>query len=159
MITAQSVADWSKACPPSSGTPAARLLAACDSDRPPCQGRALSAAAAAGCLLPATCSDNGLTFRAAAQLDSNLRAFPSRLTGQQRADGWNTWALALFQEIASGERVKLQLRAEAVDALNHGMFNGPNTAPVKNHGRRKAAIGKREGGGTREYPDPGPSEM
>jgi hypothetical protein len=67
--------------------------------------------------------------RANFQLDSNLRTFPLRLTGL-RADGWNTWDLALFKNIRFTEKVKMQLRAEAVDALNHAMFAGPNTAPV-----------------------------
>lgn len=67
--------------------------------------------------------------RAAAQLASNVRTFPLRLTGL-RADGWNNWDIALFKEISVTERLKLQLRAEAVDALNHAMFAAPNTAPV-----------------------------
>jgi hypothetical protein len=67
--------------------------------------------------------------RSTAQLESNVRVFPLRLTGL-RADGWNTWDLALFKEIRFAERLKLQLRAEAVDALNHAMFAAPNTAPV-----------------------------
>jgi hypothetical protein len=67
--------------------------------------------------------------RAAFQLDSNVRTFPLRLTGL-RADGWNTWDLALFKEFRFTEKLKLQLRAEAVDALNHAMFAAPNNAPV-----------------------------
>ncbi len=67
--------------------------------------------------------------RNTAQLESNIRTFPLRLTGL-RADGWNTWDLALFKEYRFTERVKLQLRAEAVDALNHAMFAAPNNGPV-----------------------------
>ncbi|MBM3735637.1 MAG: TonB-dependent receptor [Acidobacteria bacterium] len=67
--------------------------------------------------------------RTTAQLESNFRAFPLRLTGL-RADGWNNWDLALFKDITLTEKVKLQLRAEAADAFNHAMFNAPNTAPV-----------------------------
>jgi hypothetical protein len=67
--------------------------------------------------------------RAAFQLDSNVRRFPLRLTGL-RADGWNQWDLALFKDIHFTERVKMQLRAEAVNALNHAMFAAPNNAPV-----------------------------
>jgi hypothetical protein len=65
----------------------------------------------------------------ARQLEQNYRTFPLRLTGL-RADGWNTWDLSLYKDFAVTERVKLQLRAEAVDALNHAMFAAPNTAPV-----------------------------
>ena len=63
------------------------------------------------------------------QLVSNLRTFPLRLTGL-RADGWNNWDLSLFKTLRPHERVSLQLRAEAQDALNHAMFQGPNTAPT-----------------------------
>jgi len=67
--------------------------------------------------------------RASEQLVSNLRTFPLRLTGL-RADGWNTWDLSLFKEVRFTEKLKLQLRAEAVDALNHAMFAAPNNGPV-----------------------------
>ena len=63
------------------------------------------------------------------QLDWNLRTFPLRLTGL-RADGFNNWDISVTKDIALRERVKLQLRAEAVDALNHAMFAAPNINPV-----------------------------
>jgi len=63
------------------------------------------------------------------QLDSNIRAFPSRLTGL-RADGYNDWDLSLYKNFRVTEKVRLQLRAEAVDALNHAMFAAPNTTPT-----------------------------
>ncbi len=63
------------------------------------------------------------------QLENNLRTFPLRLTGL-RADGWNNWDLSLYKTFSITERWKLQLRAEAVDALNHAHFSGPNTAPT-----------------------------
>jgi hypothetical protein len=63
------------------------------------------------------------------QLESNLRTFPLRLTGL-RADGWNNWDLSLYKTFSFTERWKLQLRAEAVDALNHAHFGGPNTGPT-----------------------------
>jgi hypothetical protein len=62
----------------------------------------------------------------AKQLANNLRTFPLRLTGL-RADGWNNWDLSLFKTFRLREGVRLQLRAEAQDALNHAMFNAPNT--------------------------------
>jgi hypothetical protein len=67
--------------------------------------------------------------RAPQQLESNIRTFPLRLTGL-RADGWNNWDLALFKEVRITEKLNLQLRAEAVNALNHAMFGAPVTAPV-----------------------------
>lgn len=63
------------------------------------------------------------------QLENNLRTFPLRFTGL-RADGWNNWDLSLYKTLSITERWKLQLRAEAVDALNHAHFSGPNTAPT-----------------------------
>jgi hypothetical protein len=65
----------------------------------------------------------------AKQLESNLRTFPLRQTGL-RADGWNNWDLSLFKTFSLTERWKLQLRAEAVDALNHAHFSPPNTGPT-----------------------------
>ncbi|MBS1829923.1 MAG: carboxypeptidase regulatory-like domain-containing protein [Acidobacteria bacterium] len=67
--------------------------------------------------------------RASEQLVSNLRTFPLRLTGL-RADGWNTWELGLTKDFRFTEKVKLQLRGEAVDAFNHAMFAAPNNGPV-----------------------------
>jgi hypothetical protein len=63
------------------------------------------------------------------QLENNLRTFPLRLTGL-RADGWNNWDLSLYKTLSISERWKLQLRAEAVDALNHAHFSPPNAAPT-----------------------------
>ncbi|MBM3764886.1 MAG: hypothetical protein FJW32_05805 [Acidobacteria bacterium] len=63
------------------------------------------------------------------QLENNLRTFPLRFTGI-RADGWNNWDLSLYKMFSLSERWKLQLRAEAVDALNHAHFGGPNAAPT-----------------------------
>ena len=63
------------------------------------------------------------------QLAQNIRTFPLRLTGA-RADGFNNWDLSLFKTWRIRERLSLQLRAEAQDALNHAMFSPPNTAPT-----------------------------
>jgi hypothetical protein len=63
------------------------------------------------------------------QLESNYRTFPLRFTGL-RADGWNNWDISLFKSFNLTERWKLQLRAEAVNGLNHAHFGGPNTAPT-----------------------------
>jgi hypothetical protein len=63
------------------------------------------------------------------QLASNIRAFPSRLAGL-RANGYNDWDLSLFKNFRLTEKVSFQLRAEAIDALNHAMFSAPNTSPT-----------------------------
>jgi hypothetical protein len=63
------------------------------------------------------------------QLDSNLRTFPLRFN-DIRADGYNNWNVSLFKSFRFGERVRLQLRAEAIDAMNHPLFEAPNTNPT-----------------------------
>jgi hypothetical protein len=63
------------------------------------------------------------------QLDYNIRTFPLRFN-DIRGDGYNNWNLALFKNIRIGERWRLQMRAEAIDAMNHPMFSTPNTSPT-----------------------------
>lgn len=58
----------------------------------------------------------------------NIRTFPLRLSGT-RADGFNDWDLAPSKEFRLRESMFFQVRAEAADALNHAMFNPPNTDP------------------------------
>ncbi len=72
---------------------------------------------------------DGFERNANLQLINNYRTFPLRFTGL-RQDGWNNWDLSLFKNVKLRERTNLQLRAEAVNAFNHAMFNAPNTAPV-----------------------------
>jgi hypothetical protein len=68
--------------------------------------------------------------RAPAQaLANNIRAFPLRLSGA-RADGFNILNLSAFKDFRIAERFRLQLRAEAVDALNHAIFAVPDTNPT-----------------------------
>lgn len=74
-------------------------------------------------------TDAGFEKNSRQQLGSNIRTFPSRLTGL-RADGYNNWDLSLLKNIRIAERLKFQLRAEAQDALNHAMFSSPNTSPT-----------------------------
>jgi len=74
-------------------------------------------------------TDAGFEKNSARQLASNIRTFPSRLTGL-RSDGYNNWDLSLLKNFAITERLKFQLRAEAQDALNHAMFAAPNTTPT-----------------------------
>lgn len=71
----------------------------------------------------------GFNRVAAQQLAWNLREFPLRLTGA-RGNGINNWDISLTKYFSIRENVKLQLRGEAVDALNHPMFSPPNTTPA-----------------------------
>ncbi len=71
----------------------------------------------------------GFERDSARQLAWNARSFPLRLSGL-RSDGFNQFDLSVFKNVRISERIRLQLRAEAQDALNHAMFAGPNTAPA-----------------------------
>jgi hypothetical protein len=74
-------------------------------------------------------TDAGFVKDTRLQLDSNLRAFPLRFSNI-RGDGFNNWNMSLFKSFRFRERLRLQLRAEAIDAMNHPMFNTPNTSPT-----------------------------
>ena len=63
------------------------------------------------------------------QLASNLRTFPLRLTSV-RADETNHWNLSLMKDFHMTERVRFQLRADAMNAFNRASFNSPNTIPT-----------------------------
>ena len=63
------------------------------------------------------------------QLASNIRSFPSRLTGV-RADGVNNFDLSVFKNFRLSERWSLQLRGEGMNALNHAHFAAPVSNPV-----------------------------
>ena len=78
---------------------------------------------------------DGFERNAARQLADNLRTFPSRLAAV-RAPGWNNFDLSASKNFRIRERLWFQLRAEAQDALNHPVFNAPNTTPTAaNFGR------------------------
>jgi hypothetical protein len=59
---------------------------------------------------------------------SNIRTFPLRLTGL-RAPGYNSWDISVFKTVQLREGIKLQIRGEAQDAMNHTTFDPPNTNP------------------------------
>jgi hypothetical protein len=62
------------------------------------------------------------------QLASNLRKFPSRLTGV-RADGENNFDLSVFKNFRLREKWNFQLRGEGMNALNHAHFAAPTSNP------------------------------
>ena len=68
-------------------------------------------------------------------LANNIRTFPSRLTGF-RGQPLNVWDLSLIKNFSITEKVKLQTRAEFLNAFNHPQFDNPNTNP------RDSAFGK-----------------
>lgn len=73
--------------------------------------------------------DAGFERNAARQLASNIRTFPLRFSGI-RSDGWNIFNLSAFKNFRITERIGLEFRAEAIDAMNHPLFAAPNTTPT-----------------------------
>ncbi|MEN6537258.1 MAG: hypothetical protein ABFD89_26635, partial [Bryobacteraceae bacterium] len=74
-------------------------------------------------------TDAGFNKNSAQQLASNVRTFPLRLNGV-RAPGVNITNLSLFKDFRIAERVKLQFRAEAVDAFNETPLSTPTVSPT-----------------------------
>jgi hypothetical protein len=73
--------------------------------------------------------DAGFERNSANQLVSNLRTLPSRFSGI-RGDGKHMWDMSALKNFALTERVTLQFRAEAYNALNHPNFGNPSTSPT-----------------------------
>jgi hypothetical protein len=63
------------------------------------------------------------------RLSSNIRTFPSRITAF-RGQPLNLWDLSLIKNFSITERLKLQTRAEFLNAFNHPQFADPNTDPT-----------------------------
>ena len=61
------------------------------------------------------------------QLVSNLRVFPTRMTGL-RGPGVNTWNASVLRVFRVSERVKLQFRSEWLNAMNHSYLASPTSA-------------------------------
>jgi hypothetical protein len=63
------------------------------------------------------------------QLSSNVRFFPTRF-GNLRQDGANNFDLSVVKNTYITERVNLQLRLEAFNAMNHPEFDAPSLSPT-----------------------------
>ena len=63
------------------------------------------------------------------QLASNIRTLSSRFSGI-RTDGPNNWDISMIKNTQITEGVRLQFRAEAINAMNHPQLTGPNTNPT-----------------------------
>lgn len=74
-------------------------------------------------------TEAGFNKNSAQQLAWNLRTFPLRLTGL-RTHEWNIWDISVIKSFWFRERLKLELRGEAVDAFNRPHFASPNTSPT-----------------------------
>jgi len=73
--------------------------------------------------------DAGFNRNSAQQLANNIRPFPLRLSGV-RGDSQTLVNFSLLRNYAIRERIKTQFRAEAYNALNHPVFDLPNTTPT-----------------------------
>jgi hypothetical protein len=62
------------------------------------------------------------------QLAANVVRFSTRFSGI-RGDGPNNWDLSFMKNTRITERVQMQFRAEAINAMNHPQFTNPNTTP------------------------------
>jgi hypothetical protein len=74
-------------------------------------------------------TDAGFNKVSSQQLASNARTFPLRLDSV-RADNVNNLDLSVIKNASVGGGRSLQLRVEALNALNHPLFPGPNTNPT-----------------------------
>ncbi|MBI4891343.1 MAG: TonB-dependent receptor [Acidobacteria bacterium] len=74
-------------------------------------------------------TDAGFEKDSAKQLASNIRAFPSRLTGL-RAKGLNLWNISATKNFQITERVRFQLRSEWLNATQHTHLPAPTTGPT-----------------------------
>lgn len=66
---------------------------------------------------------------AAQQLASNLRGLSTRF-GEVRAAGVDAWDISAVKNFILTEKWRVQLRAEALNAMNHSNLAAPNTAPT-----------------------------
>ncbi len=71
----------------------------------------------------------GFILSTAQAPEYNLRTFPLRLAGV-RGPAMNNWDLSALKNTYLGDKLKLQLRAEFLNAMNHPWFANPNTLPT-----------------------------
>ncbi len=73
--------------------------------------------------------DAGFELDNQKQLASNIRVMSSRFA-TLRADGPNNWDISLLKNTQIREGIRMQFRAEAINAMNHPQFTAPNTNPA-----------------------------
>jgi hypothetical protein len=82
--------------------------------------------------------DAGFERASGKQLAQNIQTFPARLNNV-RGDGFNNLSLSVMKNIRIRERLRLQLRAEAVDALKspdvRGAEHGPDQPELRQSDR------------------------
>jgi hypothetical protein len=65
----------------------------------------------------------------AQQLSWNVRTFPAQFSNL-RADGPDNVDFSLIKNAQIYERLRLQIRGEFFNVLNHVLFSAPNTSPT-----------------------------
>ena len=73
--------------------------------------------------------DAGFNKNSAQALASNLRVSPLRFSGI-RGDGQSRWDFSLIKSFVIREDVRMQYRAECINAFNHPNLFAPNTTPT-----------------------------
>ena len=74
--------------------------------------------------------DAGFNRVSGQELAMNVRTFPLRLDSV-RTDNLNNVDLSVIKNASVGAGKQLQFRLEAINALNHPQFPGPNTTPTQ----------------------------
>lgn len=72
-------------------------------------------------------TDAGFVRSSSAQLASNIRTFPLQLSNV-RGDGQAMWNFSAVKYFPFNDRVRMQLRAECYNALNHPNLNNPSVS-------------------------------
>ena len=67
--------------------------------------------------------------KSADQLSWNIQTLSTRLSGV-RGPGVDVWNIASLKNFQLNERLRLQFRAEALNALNHTSLANPNISPT-----------------------------
>jgi hypothetical protein len=75
-------------------------------------------------------TDAGFNKVSSQQLVANVRTFPLRVDSV-RTDAINNLDLSVIKNVSFGNGRMVQLRVEAINALNHPRFPGPNTNPTQ----------------------------
>jgi Carboxypeptidase regulatory-like domain/TonB dependent receptor-like, beta-barrel len=73
--------------------------------------------------------DAGFDRSSQRQLGNNIITLAPRFSGI-RGDGINNWDISLIKHTNLSEAVRMQFRAEFINAFNHSQFAAPNTSPT-----------------------------
>lgn len=86
-------------------------------------------------------TDAGFERNGGRQLGANVRFLPSRFSGL-RSDGVSNIDASIIKNTYITESVRVQLRAEFINAMNHTQFAAPNTSPTSGAFGQVSAISR-----------------